>query len=425
MPIEKDADLSIERLKNLPKEQPDALFFWVWGAEPGGSTDDVVIWLNGGPGCSSNVGNLEEVGPIDASDLDAGIKLRPDRWTKDANLLIVDQPVGTGFSSGDPSINNEEELAAQFYDFYTNLVRVFPELSKMTLSIIAESYGGYYGPNIASYFLDQEETYNLAGLITIDGVLASDNTQESLVYYDFVKKNQKLLNVTDQDLQGLEDVAKELGYYGYVDKYLKYPPDGPLPVPSGDLFIGGVDDYYDAACYAGNPNFNRYDVRDRSDGGTSISEFLSKTEVQDYIHAPHIDFSACDYRDVFPDGDDSPPTNAGILPKVVEDERMKQVIVAQGIYDGLLVDLGAELALANMTWSGKQGFSEPPTSVIVGYDGKPQGHFTKDRGLTYAAIDNAGHMVSCVERSHRSGLARAGGDRITDCTLPSTLLAHL
>lgn len=54
----------------------------------------VVIWLQGGPGASSTgYGNFELIGPLD-SDLN----IRNSSWVQHANLLFIDNPVGTGFS---------------------------------------------------------------------------------------------------------------------------------------------------------------------------------------------------------------------------------------------------------------------------------------------------------------------------------------
>ena len=53
-----------------------------------------MIWLQGGPGASSTgYGNFELIGPLD-SDLN----IRNSSWVQHANLLFIDNPVGTGFS---------------------------------------------------------------------------------------------------------------------------------------------------------------------------------------------------------------------------------------------------------------------------------------------------------------------------------------
>lgn len=64
----------------------------------------IVFWLNGGPGSSSQFGNLFELG---AFQLKTG-NMKPyeivrnnDSWTKDYHIVYVDQPVGTGLGFAD------------------------------------------------------------------------------------------------------------------------------------------------------------------------------------------------------------------------------------------------------------------------------------------------------------------------------------
>ena len=59
-------------------------------------TAPLVIWLNGGPGCSSLEGMLIEfIGPFSVNN-DLTLKLNPHGWHHKANMLFLDQPVGTG-----------------------------------------------------------------------------------------------------------------------------------------------------------------------------------------------------------------------------------------------------------------------------------------------------------------------------------------
>ena len=59
----------------------------------------VVLWLTGGPGCSSEVALLYENGPFRLNE-QKQIERNPYSWNNFANLLYVDQPIGTGFSKG-------------------------------------------------------------------------------------------------------------------------------------------------------------------------------------------------------------------------------------------------------------------------------------------------------------------------------------
>ena len=63
-----------------------------------------VLWLNGGPGSSSQLGNLQELGPLQIiRHFDISIVENNYTWVKNYNVLFVDQPVGTGLSYADTS----------------------------------------------------------------------------------------------------------------------------------------------------------------------------------------------------------------------------------------------------------------------------------------------------------------------------------
>ncbi|KAL0709919.1 hypothetical protein Bca4012_016897 [Brassica carinata] len=83
------------------------------------NTDPVVIWLSGGPGCSSSVGLFYENGPFKISDV-LSLSWNDFGWDKVSNLIYVDKPVGTGFSyTSDQSDRRHDETGASndLYDF--------------------------------------------------------------------------------------------------------------------------------------------------------------------------------------------------------------------------------------------------------------------------------------------------------------------
>lgn len=73
------------------------LFFYFFESRSEPDKDDVLLWTNGGPGGSSSVGLLMELGPCRVLDAD-GPKFHPESWNTKANIFFIDQPVGTGFS---------------------------------------------------------------------------------------------------------------------------------------------------------------------------------------------------------------------------------------------------------------------------------------------------------------------------------------
>lgn len=94
-------------------EQSSLYFLLVESRSQSPEEDPLVIWLNGGPGCSSMLGAYTELGPYfykyneTGNTTDDKIKMVYNEfaWNNNANVMFVDQPVGTGFSSTD-SIRN-------------------------------------------------------------------------------------------------------------------------------------------------------------------------------------------------------------------------------------------------------------------------------------------------------------------------------
>lgn len=90
-------------------------------------------------------------------------------------MVYIDQPAGTGFSPGPSTVENEEDVAAQFKDFWKHFVDTF-DLHHRKVYLTGESYAGQYIPYIAAGMLDEEdeEYFNVAGVQIIDPSINDD-----------------------------------------------------------------------------------------------------------------------------------------------------------------------------------------------------------------------------------------------------------
>ncbi len=94
------------------------LFFWFSESRRKPASDPLLLWLNGGPGCSSTTGLLFELGPCLVSDKGMNTTHNPSSWTEAANVIFLDQPVGVGYSySDDEQVNNSPAAAADVWAF--------------------------------------------------------------------------------------------------------------------------------------------------------------------------------------------------------------------------------------------------------------------------------------------------------------------
>ncbi|KAM9783804.1 retinoid-inducible serine carboxypeptidase isoform 1-T1 [Syngnathus typhle] len=101
----------------------------------------LIMWLQGGPGGSgSGFGNFGEIGPLNTD-----LKPRKTSWVKAANVLFVDNPVGSGFSYTDKPDCYATNVATVASDMLTLLKHFFAKLDEfqtVPFYIFSESYGG-------------------------------------------------------------------------------------------------------------------------------------------------------------------------------------------------------------------------------------------------------------------------------------------
>lgn len=185
-------------------------FFWFIEARQLPETAPLTIYMNGGPGSSSMVGMFQETGPcqvVEIAEGQLGTQARDWGWDRSSNIIFIDQPVQVGFSydvatnaslnlvdetisyppatvpntqpiytflngtfgSANPtSTANTSTIAAQsIWHFLQAFLGVFPQYNPgnqpngtttnnaVGINLFTESYGGRYGPAIASFFQAQ------------------------------------------------------------------------------------------------------------------------------------------------------------------------------------------------------------------------------------------------------------------------------
>lgn len=141
------------------------LFYYFIESESSPEDDPLVLWLTGGPGCSAFSGIVYEMGPLlfdyenSKSNLPK-LKLNPYSWTKVANIIFVDAPVGTGFSYAKSweGYNISDTLsAAEIYEFLRKWLMVHPKFLSNALYVMGDSYSGIIIPIVVQEISDGNE----------------------------------------------------------------------------------------------------------------------------------------------------------------------------------------------------------------------------------------------------------------------------
>lgn len=143
----------------VDKIKKNHLFWWYLAPQnvDKGEKFEVLLWLQGGPGASSIFGLFSEFGPYKLyKDNNGNLNLekRKVHWGDKFGLLIIDNPVGTGFSfteTGTYCNSTRTEVSDQLYNFLEQFYQVFPELlDQADFYVTGESYAGHYVSGLSS-----------------------------------------------------------------------------------------------------------------------------------------------------------------------------------------------------------------------------------------------------------------------------------
>uniref|UniRef100_A0ACD5UDI9 Uncharacterized protein n=1 Tax=Avena sativa TaxID=4498 RepID=A0ACD5UDI9_AVESA len=133
------------------------MFYYFVESEAGGEDAPFLLWLTGGDRCSVLSGLALEIGPFrfviePYSGTVPRLKINPYSWTKVANILFVDSPVGAGFSFSRQQQGynvGEVSTSLQLHEFLIKWFTDHPKFLANPLYIGGESTAGKIVPFIA------------------------------------------------------------------------------------------------------------------------------------------------------------------------------------------------------------------------------------------------------------------------------------
>ncbi|KZV14035.1 serine carboxypeptidase-like 18 [Dorcoceras hygrometricum] len=172
------------------------LFYYFIESEGDPDKDPLILWMNGGPGCSGFTGLVYEIGPLNfnLSSYDGSLPsfiLNPYSWTKIASIIFIDSPVGTGFSytnSPEGYYRSDTKLSTDNHMFLRKWLLTHPSFLKNRLYMAGDSYGGKIAPMVAFEIAKGNEAglqpwMNLKGYIIGNAFTDADRDGNYIVAY--------------------------------------------------------------------------------------------------------------------------------------------------------------------------------------------------------------------------------------------------
>jgi serine carboxypeptidase-like clade 4 len=367
------------------------IFYWFFECRHNPKTAPFVIWLTGGPGCSSLTALFYENGPY-VIDSNLNLQLNPSSWNEVANIMWIDQPVGTGFSYDDNHEDDrfdEDGVADDIYEFLVNFFDLHPEYKNLDFFITGESYAGHYIPAISARIVQGNK----------DGGRTKVNLKGSAIGNGWV----------DPYVQ-YNAYAALLQVKGLIDPVLAWTYNYTLLPACHALIVSGaweaaviecnlaIEALLAAAELENGRTINVYDVRIPCEVEplcydlSAAETFLNQAEVKKAIGAsPDIEYESCNqlvHMEMLGDW----VGNFDIDIPILLDAGVR-VLVYSGTEDFICNYLGSQAWVNALSWSGQAQFNKLDLKEWK-VDNKTTAGLAKYfGGFTFLEVFNAGHMV--------------------------------
>jgi len=397
---------------HIPTSTMDRQFFyWLFEPAKADASTPLVIWLNGGPGCSSMAGLFLENGPfrLEVKDKKWSLKTNPLSWHKlPAYMLYIDQPVGTGLSFDKKSryCTDDKCINVDFYQFLQNFLRVHSSVfvnrqSKSLnrkLYFTGESYAGHYIPSIMNYILHHNNNIkdiriNLSGAAIGNGWVDPYHQYGVSVaaYSEGVIDLSQWAKLSEMEKQCQEYLRKGINHFvcNQLMDHVLHNCDSERALSPYDSLVWGSAKYP-----PGVTALEAYLGFDTVD--PPMKEDITET-VLEAIHASAV----TEVNQVFKECANPPffalmnQDSLGVVKELVHvlDSDIN-VLFYNGMRDFACNHVGNEVMLKNLPWKFTEDFfSSARGTWKLRHDSAPVGYVRSHKNLHFIKIKEAGHLV--------------------------------
>ncbi|KAG3088627.1 hypothetical protein PI125_g18284 [Phytophthora idaei] len=383
----------------LPNKDDDHYFYWFVESRSDPQRDPLVLWLTGGPGCSSMMALLAENGPCHVQS-DLSTKTNPYSWNGHANVIWLDQPTGVGYSYG-PTVDydsGELNVAENIYWFLQEFLKKHPDLADREFFVTGESYGGHYVPAVASHILKANMLrhlspnavhVNLAGIAVGNGL-----TDPAVQYQHSVDMAFNSYNVSLLDDQAIEDMRKAQPVCHEL--IMQCQKDRPRCVDAMEFCFGALEGpYYQSGR-------NPYDIREPCTE-ENVMKCFHFEHIDEYLNTPTVltklgvdvhkskSWRECDATVGAGFAFDEMLSSAEDV-KLLLDAGVRVLIYA-GDADLMCNWVGNQAWVMALDWSGKTEFNNAPSRPFVTSEATDSGRVRSFENLAFIRVFNSGHMV--------------------------------
>lgn len=363
---------------------PNSLFYAFYEAQHPTSPlsrTPLLIWLQGGPGCSSLLGNFFELGPFLVSDRSPSLRPNPFSWNRLFGLLFIDNPIGTGFSiAASPADipRNQSAVAAHLFAALRLFLSSDASFGSRPVYITGESYAGKYVPALGYYILrrndrasERNDRVNLAGVAIGNGLthpVVQVGTHAATGYFTGL--------ISGRQKEALEELQKEAVWLTNQGNWsaATHARSRVLRELQNVTGLGTLYDLRKKKPYQSEMVallLNNEEVK---------ASLGAKKELQ-WVECSEV-VSAVLHEDVM----------KSVKFMVEELVRRSKVLLYQGMFDLRDGVVSTEAWIKEMEWEGLESFLDAERKVWK-VNGEVAGYVQRSGSLTQVIVSGAGHLV--------------------------------
>jgi len=384
------------------------LFYWfVESQSSDPSRDPLLLWTNGGPGCSGLLGFMTEMGPLRPT-AKGDLVLNPHAWTKFANMVFIEQPAGVGFSYPLDDFEYTDAVAAEDnWEFVKGFLKLYPQLKTSPFWLTSESYGGHYVPTLAQLILQENKgEVDFKGVIIGNPLLYLPYTNFGMYgmfhawslipepeYQAFLENECWWLDDLGEAMKPMPDEQVEkcnelLDYFYNLTENLDPYALG-FPTCSSGQFSKIVKQIMPRWLSGVFAKFKYVPCSE-----DYATDYLNRADVQKALHVKgSVKWSGC--ADVKYSEDSVVADMTLVIKDIVERGGVRMMIMS-GNEDSVCATLG------DQQWMWKTGYNNSEAWAPYSLDGQVAGFSTvftapNGYGFRYATVQGAGHMIPMTQ----------------------------
>ncbi|CAJ0924229.1 unnamed protein product, partial [Mesorhabditis belari] len=165
--------------------------YWLVMAKQSVQNAPLIVWLNGGPGCSSLSGLFVENGPFRPSQDGKQLNENVYAWNRFSNVLYLESPAGVGFNPQTSTTWDDAKVAQANYFALNDFFTVYPDAGKNGVFLSGEGYASVYVTTLGNVIADNisagKNTINLQGILIGNGLLSIRKHYNAMIEFSYAK----------------------------------------------------------------------------------------------------------------------------------------------------------------------------------------------------------------------------------------------